>query len=77
MPFRDRDAIPQSSVECLAPWWDSPVRMSESGAVSRRSSDETHPWPPNGDLRPTAALESTNTRMSACESIADNGGEFI
>ena len=25
-------------------------------AVSRRSGDEIHPWPPNGGLRPTAAI---------------------
>ncbi len=36
-------------------------------AVPRRSGDEIHPWPPNGDLRPTAADRSYWLRTSAPE----------
>ncbi len=36
-------------------------------AVSRRLGDEIHPWPPSGDLRPTAAVWRHRLRTSAPE----------
>jgi hypothetical protein len=40
-------------------------------AVSRRSGDEIHPWPPNGGLRPTAAFRHSLPPMSGVEHEAD------
>jgi hypothetical protein len=44
-------------------------------AVSRRSGNEIHPWPPNGDLRPIAAgrrdrLVETKARKAAVDHTA-------
>jgi hypothetical protein len=36
-------------------------------AVSRRSADEIHPWPANGDLRPQAAFWPSCSQTSGIE----------
>ena len=48
-----------SCVEC--------PEMADSG----RSSDEIHPWLPNGDLRPTVAYRSSITPTTGLETSAD------
>ncbi len=40
-------------------------------AGSGRSGDETHPWLPNGDLRPTAASRHSLPPMFGVENEAD------
>ena len=50
-----------------------PPPFSTVSAVSRRSDDEIHPWPPNGDLRPVAVLPgwTANVRFWAPIAWAD------
>jgi len=44
-------------------------------AGSRRSGDEIHPWPPNGDLRPDPAIQVSAAAMSAVETPVNVQGD--